>query len=36
MMIFFNDNPVTACMNLATANAVNTTLKCASIASGCR
>ncbi|SMY02819.1 hypothetical protein BAURA63_03697 [Brevibacterium aurantiacum] len=33
VMIFFNDTPVAACRNLDTANAVNTTVKCASIAS---
>ena len=27
VMIFFNDIPVASCMNLETANAVNTTVK---------
>ncbi len=33
VMIFFSDTPVASCMILDTANAVNTTVKCASIAS---
>ncbi|UZD62658.1 hypothetical protein [Brevibacterium sp. JSBI002] len=32
VMIFFNDSPVASCMDLDTASAVITTVKCASIA----